>query len=59
MMTDDPTLDRIREIRCQISAECDHDPKKLIDHYQELEQRHPERFIQLRQEEVSKKLKAE
>jgi uncharacterized protein (DUF2249 family) len=56
MMTNDPTLDRIREVRRQISAECDHDPKQLIAHYQELEQRHPERFIQLRKEKISNEL---
>jgi citrate synthase len=37
MKHDDPTLDRIREVRHQISAEFGHDPRRLLDYYAELE----------------------
>ncbi|OQW91643.1 MAG: hypothetical protein BWK78_04035 [Thiotrichaceae bacterium IS1] len=46
MINDDPLLSRIREIRRQISAQCDHDPAKLVAHYMELDQTYPkERFF--------------
>ena len=34
MMKDDPAIDRVRKVRHQISAECDHDPKKLVAYYE-------------------------
>lgn len=37
MKHDDPTLDRIREVRHQISAEFGHDPRRLLDYYAQLE----------------------
>ena len=44
-MKDDPAIERVREARHRISAELDHDPKKLVDYYrkraQEREERHP------------------
>jgi hypothetical protein len=46
MINSDPTLDRIREVRCQISAKYDHDPDKLVAHYMELDKTYPpERFF--------------
>jgi hypothetical protein len=41
----DPVIDEIREIRSRISARFDHDTKKLIDHYMELQERYKERLI--------------
>jgi hypothetical protein len=32
----DPVIDEVREIRRQISAEFDHDPRRLMAHYMEL-----------------------
>ena len=29
----DPTLDRIRQVRHEISAEFDHDPHRMVEHY--------------------------
>jgi hypothetical protein len=34
---DDPIIDEIYETRCRISAEFGHDPKRLVEHYMELE----------------------
>jgi len=36
-MTPDPLIDEIREIRRKISAEFGHDPRRLVEHYMELE----------------------
>jgi hypothetical protein len=34
--TEDP-IDRLRRVRHEISAKCDHDPRKLVEHYMELQ----------------------
>ena len=36
-MKADPPIDEIRETRRQISAEFDHDPRRLMAHYAEIE----------------------
>lgn len=36
-MKDDPIIDRIRQIRHEISAEHGHDPARLVEHYMELD----------------------
>ncbi len=35
--TTDPAIDEIRQIRHEISAEFDHDPKKLYSYYKQIE----------------------
>ncbi len=32
-MKQDPTIERIRQIRHEISEECGHNPKKLVGYY--------------------------
>jgi hypothetical protein len=44
-MKDDPTIAAIREARHKISASVNHDPRKLVAHYLELQQRHRERLV--------------
>jgi hypothetical protein len=45
-MIHDLILDRIKEVRQQISAQCDHDVNKLVAHYVELDKTYPpERFF--------------
>ena len=44
-MTSDPVIDAIREVRHRISASVDHDPKRLVAYYRELQQRHAERIV--------------
>ncbi len=44
-MKSDSTLARIREVRHRISEEFDHDPKRLIEHYIELQERHRDRLV--------------
>jgi hypothetical protein len=34
--TEDP-IDQVRHVRHEISAKCDHDPRKLVEHYMELQ----------------------
>jgi hypothetical protein len=42
--TEDP-IDRIRRTRHEISAKYDHDPRKLVEHYMELQKKHADRLI--------------
>jgi hypothetical protein len=41
---EDP-IERIRRARHEISAKCDHDPRKLVEHYIELQKQHADRLI--------------
>lgn len=47
MIKDNPLIERIRKVRHQISKEYNHDPKRLVEHYIELEKRHKERFFDI------------
>jgi hypothetical protein len=53
-MKDDPTITAIREARHKISASVNHDPRKLVAHYLELQERHRERLV-LRQTAVAER----
>jgi hypothetical protein len=44
-MQEDQAIAEIREVRRRISEECDHDPRKLITYYKELQLRHQERLV--------------
>ena len=44
-MKPDPTVERIRRIRHEISEECGHDPKKIVGHYMKYQQRFADRLI--------------
>jgi hypothetical protein len=44
-MKDDPTITAIREARRTISAAVNHDPRQLVAHYRELQERHRERLV--------------
>jgi hypothetical protein len=41
----DPTLTRIRQVRHEISAECGHDPYRLVEYYIELQEQHRNRMV--------------
>lgn len=41
----DPTIDEIRAVRHRISEEFGHDPKKYVEHYMKLQERHHERLV--------------
>ena len=43
-MKDDPTIQAIREARHRISAAVGHDPHKLVEHYQKLQERFRDRM---------------
>ena len=49
-MKEDKAIDRIREARHRISEACDHDPRKLIDYYKELQKKHKARLIEHQEE---------
>ncbi len=44
-MKEDPIIDEVRRVRRQISEKFDHDPKKLVEHYIKLQDRHKDRMI--------------
>jgi hypothetical protein len=44
-MRKDPIIERIRAVRHQISAEYNHDPKKLLAHYRRMEKRYKGRML--------------
>jgi hypothetical protein len=44
-MNDDPTIKAVRDARHRISAMVGHDPRKLVEHYRQLQERHRERLI--------------
>jgi len=44
-MKSDPTIDAIRKVRHQISVSVDHDPRKLVEHYRKLQERHQDRVV--------------
>lgn len=48
MKENDPTIDRIRQVRHQISAEFGHDPKRLVAFYAALEKELSDRFLEAR-----------
>ena len=43
-MQTDPIIDEIRKVRSAISGRFDHDPKKLVEHYMKLQEKHKERL---------------
>ncbi|MCK5719045.1 MAG: hypothetical protein KAH84_03740 [Thiomargarita sp.] len=44
-MMNEPTLTRIRKVRQRISAECGHDPYKLVKYYIEFQKQYQDRLI--------------
>ncbi len=44
-MKSDKAIEEIRKVRKEISAEFDNDPKKLIEHYIELQDQYKERLV--------------
>ena len=50
-MQDDPALTWVREVRHRISQQFDHDPKKFVEHYIQLQERHKDRLLKLAAEE--------
>ncbi len=41
----DPTIDRIRKIRHEISEECNHDTRKIIEYYMKYQQKYADRLM--------------
>ena len=44
IVKEDIAIERIREVRHKISAEFGHDPKRLVDHYVELQKQYIDRL---------------
>lgn len=45
----DPVIDEIREVRHRISARFDHDPRRLVAYYMELQKQYRDRLIESEQ----------
>lgn len=45
-MKDDPAIAKIREVRHRISEEHDHDPRKVIRYYIEMQKQYRERLVE-------------
>jgi hypothetical protein len=53
MMKEDPTIQAVRVARHRISESVGHDPRKLVEYYRQLQERHRERLVpQPRQSEA-------
>jgi hypothetical protein len=50
---DDPTIKRIRAARHQISAECGHDPQRIVEYYGKLQKKYQDRIKNDPKEETS------
>jgi hypothetical protein len=44
-MQPDSPLVRVRKAQCRISEECGNDPKRLVEHYMKLQERHKDRLV--------------
>ena len=45
MKKDDPTIQSVRDARHQISAAVGHDPQKLVEYYQQRQQRNQKQLV--------------
>ncbi len=44
-MKDDPTIKAVRDARHRISEMVGHDPRKLVEYYRQLQERHRQRLV--------------
>jgi hypothetical protein len=44
-MKKDPTVERIRQTRHEISEQCRHDPKRLVDYYMNFQRKYSDRLV--------------
>ncbi len=51
-LNDDQTIKRIREARHRISEAYDHDPRKLVEHYIELQKKYERQLLKDTEEEM-------
>jgi hypothetical protein len=49
---EDPAIERVRQVRQQISQEHGHDPRRLVEHYIELQKKHQGRLLKRTEEEM-------
>jgi len=43
----DPVINEVREVRHRISERFNHDPRKLVAYYTELQEQHRDRLIEI------------
>jgi len=44
-MTNEPVLDEVRRVRHAISAKINHDPRRIVAYYADLQQKHKEQIV--------------
>jgi hypothetical protein len=47
MAKEDPGIQWVRDVRHKISEEFDHDPRKLIEHYIEMQKQYEDRLVRM------------
>jgi hypothetical protein len=50
MTPEDPAIETVRVARRQISRSVDHDPKRLVEYYLRLQERHRDRIVSVGRE---------
>ncbi|PYS49034.1 MAG: hypothetical protein DMF68_11250 [Acidobacteria bacterium] len=55
---DDPTIERIRETRHQISEAHEHDPQKIVEYYLELQKKFERQLLKSAEESQTEPIKA-
>jgi len=58
MNQSDPTIDRIRQVRHEISERFGHDPDKLVRHYMELDKQFSDRLLESDEGELQENLRS-
>lgn len=58
MKQSDPTIERIRQVRHEISERFDHDPDKLVRHYMELDKQFADRLLESDEGELQEDLRS-
>ena len=50
-MNTDPIIDQIRAVRHRISEQCEHDPKKMVEYYMNLDRtQYADRLVKKKEE---------
>lgn len=51
-MKDDPVVQAVRDARHQISESVGHDPRKLVEYYRQRQEKHLDRLVSRRTDEL-------
>lgn len=54
MLKSDPTIDEIRRTRNHLSEECEHNPKKMVERYIQIQQKYKSRLLETEKQKDEK-----